>query len=817
MDLLSNRRKIHLYREPFWRRRWFRWGLASVTMLTVGGTIGALLFLKPFYDRAQEFDLRLIDDLPVASVIYDRHGEEIGRIFDDENRELVTLDDVPFHLVQALMAAEDSRYFEHQGVDYIGITRAVFLNLKAGETTQGASTITQQLARNAYGLTERSVNRKLTEAFLARRIERHFTKQEILELYLNRIFFGPGAYGVRSAARRYFGKDPRDLSIEECATICGLIKSPVRLSPLRNPEESLKARNYVLDRMREEGMITLEDLDDLQAKPLVTHPDPLVTRYPYVYEEVRGRLMEMLPEEEVKRGGFHIYTTVDAGLQRVAEQSLRRSLDAVEERVEYQGQTYAEYERIRQEAVEKGEDPPLPRYLQGAVLTIDNSTGGILAMVGGRDYAHSKFNAALQARRASGTGFLPFLYAAAFENGANPTTEVADDPMDANRVMIGGLVGILGEWGVESSVNVHEGAIPARRALANSKLGASFRLGQTAGLGKIVDLARRAGIRITDEKARLPATMLGQAETTLGEYCLAYTIFPGQGRRPPGLQLIRRVVDADGKEVLRIDPRSEQLVEVIDPLTAFQTWSCLVDALEVGTGAKARARYGLEGGPFAGKTSTSYGFTDNWFLGGSAKVTTGVWCGFNRPESIFDGAFSNDTVLPAWVEVMEAVSEDREPVPLPPPSQAKRVEMCRLSGKPAGEYCYDRVPDPAGGKPTFVRSTYFEHLRPGTTVEGVCDRHQRDSDLLAEIFSGEEADVPEEAPGFVAEAVIPTAPILLGKDPYQSEVPVAAVEEEEIPEGRPVAKPRVVDGDQGAQQDRLATLPRPGRLALEED
>jgi penicillin-binding protein 1A len=199
MELLTNRRKVRLYRQPFWRKRWFLMLFVWGAVAAVAGILLGLILIRPYYEEAQKFDLGKIDDLQIASVIYDRNGTEIGRIYEDENRELVTLNEVPMHLVDALVSVEDSRFYEHKGVDYVGILRAIWLNLRAGETTQGASTITQQLARNAYDLKQRSIKRKLVEAFLAHRIEQNFTKQKILELYLNRIFFGPGAYGIRSA------------------------------------------------------------------------------------------------------------------------------------------------------------------------------------------------------------------------------------------------------------------------------------------------------------------------------------------------------------------------------------------------------------------------------------------------------------------------------------------------------------------------------------------------------------------------------------------------------------------------------------------
>ena len=823
MELLTNRRKVRLYRQPFWRKRWFLMLFVWGAVAAVAGILLGLILIRPYYEEAQKFDLGKIDDLQIASVIYDRNGTEIGRIYEDENRELVTLNEVPMHLVDALVSVEDSRYYEHKGVDYVGIIRAVFLNLKAGETTQGASTITQQLARNAYDLKQRSIKRKLVEAFLAHRIEQNFTKQKILELYLNRIFFGPGAYGIRSASRVYFSKRPVDLTVEEAATICGLIKSPVRLSPLRNPEGSLVARNYVLDRMLIEGKLTAAEHAAAIAKPLATNPDTAITRYPYAYEEIRTRLLEELPEEEVARGGFHIYTTLDADLQRVAQESLRRQLDKVEQRPEYAGQTYAAFGEAEKAARANKEAPPRPDYLQGSVLVVDNRTGGILCMVGGRDYADNKFNIALRSRRAAGTGFLPFVYAAAFANGLYPGARVDDAPIDANRVMIGGLVGILGEWGVETSANFHRGLMPARQALAQSKLAATFRVGMKVGLPRIVDLARACGITITPERARMPATMLGQSETTLGEYCLAYTTFPNGGRRPKDLHLIRRVLNQDGEVVLADKSEPEPTVTVLDPISAHQTWTAMREALDAGTGAKARNEYGLVDAPFAGKTSTAYNFTDNWFIGSSDKLTCGVWCGFINPRMIFEGAFSSDTILPVWVDVMNAAAPTWKPMPPAPPADARRVEICRASGQPAGDYCYDMVPDPKGGKPRLIRTAYDEYVRPGTEIEGRCELHQKDSDLVASLLGGTELRDTERGPDLSLNAVIPEVPILQGADPYgslQSPVQLSSGPQE----ATPVMVPRVI-GEDGQEvpvsapvEDFLSfPLPRPGMLELTDE
>ena len=831
MELLSNRRKVRLYREPIWRKPWLVRLVVIVFVLTVLGAVGTIIALKPFYDKAQTFDLDKIDDLPVASVIFDRNGVEIGRIYEEENRELVSLDEVPYHLIQALVAAEDSRFFEHKGVDYVGIVRAVWLNFKARSTTQGASTVTQQLARNAFDLRERSIKRKLVEAFLANRIEQNFTKQKILELYLNRIFFGPSAYGIRSAARVYFSKHPRELTKEECATICGLIKSPVRLSPLRNPNDSLKSRNYVLDRMFEENMITADELEELKAKPLVTNPDNAVTRYPFVYEEIRTKLLDLLPDEEVARGGFQIYTTLDAGLQKVAQESLRRQLDKVEKMEGYAGQTYADYQRglkAAKEASRNGDKSkpvvvPKPEYLQGSVLVIDNRSGGILTMVGGRDYTDNKFNIALRSQRAAGTGFLPFVYAAAFADGLYPGARVADEPLDANRVMIGGLVGILGEWGVESRENVHQGMIPARRALALSKLGATFRVGERVGLARIVALARACGMAIPAAKEKFPATMLGQAETTLGEYCLAYTTFANGGKRPRQLQLIRRVLDSEGTEILRVNAEADTLVDALDPVAASQVWSAMRDALDIGTGSRARKEYGLSEGEFVGKTSTAYNFTDNWFIGSSDKLTCGVWCGFDRPKGIFEGAFSNETILPVWVDMMNAAARTWKPATPAPPPAAKKLEICRLSGQPAGDFCYDVVPDPKGGKPQLVRTTHAEYVKLGTVVDGRCELHQKDSELVASLL-GVTDNILEAAPASTVaiNAIVPTAPVLMGEDPYGA-INTPGMAAVNTPAAAQVLRPRVIGEEEAPGEVPQeappvpSPLPRPGRLALTDD
>ena len=255
------------YRPPFYMRRWFHILLGLFCIAAIAGLVTLYIYLEPFRKKAYSFDFAEINNLEQASIIYDRQGVELGRIF-VFNRDPVSLEKIPLHMIQALVATEDARFFEHDGVDYMGIVRAALRNLRAGGLKQGASTITQQLARNAFGMTERSFKRKLTEAFLAHRIEATFTKAEIMEMYLNRIYFGSGFYGINAAAKGYFGKEASELSIEEAATLCGLIKSPNRYSPLNNMEGSKRQRDYVFERMVAEKMLTRDEANQLKEIPI---------------------------------------------------------------------------------------------------------------------------------------------------------------------------------------------------------------------------------------------------------------------------------------------------------------------------------------------------------------------------------------------------------------------------------------------------------------------------------------------------------------------------------------------------------------------
>lgn len=778
---------------PFYRRGWFS-ALMALFILGVLAAFGVYsVVVAPLRRDAEKFDLEELKKLESASIIYDRNGDEMARLY-VLNRTPVPITDVPQHFIDALVAQEDSRFFKHDGVDYIGLARAVWTNLLAGEVTQGASTITQQLARQTFNLLERSYKRKILEAFLAQRIEKHFSKPEILELYLNRIFFGANFYGVQAAARGYFGKDVKELSIEESATICGLIKSPNNIQPVKHPQRALKERNYVLDRMATEGTLTVVEAEKLKLKPLITAPQSSDPRLSYVFDAVKREVVDLVGEERASIGGFRIYTSIDQDVQKTAENALNKHLAETEKRPGYEHQTYEQFRsiitdyraRMKRGEIDPATPKPVPEYLQAAALMIDNKDGSILAMVGGRDFGDSQFNRATDGLRPVGTAFTPFVYAAAFSSpGVYPGTKVDDAPLDNRRVMIGGLTGILGEWGAEvDNPKWSQAPMSSREALVMGRNSATVRLGERVGVPMVKQVAQKAGV--SSEMRDYPSTFLGASEAKLGEMCLAYSNFPTLGSRPQKLHLIQRITDSNDKAVFQIAEAALQSVQSMDPIAAYQTHTCLVDALHRGTGNAAVTKYKLGEFVAGGKTGTHYEFKDLWFLGYTSEITCGVWAGFDKSKTIYPGAFSNRVLLPAWVDMVNASTTRYVPREVTPPQFAERVEICQRSGMRATDYCYEKVKGPDGVEKS-VRATYVEYIRPGTPMEGLCTAHTGEG-LPKEIaqfqhqatFGGIQAAplIADAAKWVHIEPVRMQALTVIGEDPYNAE--------QAVPRARPV-------------------------------
>jgi 1A family penicillin-binding protein len=762
--------------------------------------------------QAKTFDLSKLEQMESASVILDRNGKIFGQIY-VENRETVPYDQLPPDLINAVVAVEDAKFYQHHGYDAFGIIRAALKNLTAGHVRQGASTITQQLARNSFSLKEKTFRRKLLEIFLAQRIENNFSKQKILELYLNRIYFGGGLYGAEAAARGYFGKPAREMSLVECATLAGLIKSPNRLSPWADRATSRDARDYALDRMRELGFISREQYSNARGQEIVVGSRQNAQGQTYAVDYIRQQVIAAVGWDRAINEGYRIHTTIDVDLQKVAEDSLRTNLERIEQRPDYNHQTYAQYAASFRKAKASGKmaDQPPPEYLQGAIIGLDNATGDILVLVGGRDFEHNQYDRALQARRPPGTAMLPLVYAAAFEKGMYPGSLVEDSPLDNRAVMIGGTTGILGEWGPENAENRYEGAMTARQALAKSKNGASVRIGMDAGVDAVLQLCAAAGIH--SPLRPYPATFLGSSEVTLAELALAYTVFPNGGWRPNVSHILERIEEKDGTLVW--DAKRESIRKLVTkPETAYEVHSCLADALESGTGKSAFAEFGLKKIPAAGKTGTAYDFTDALFAGYDSNFTCAVWAGFDKPQKIYRGAFGRELALPVWADIMNAAADHYPPREIKQPTSTsgglKQVEICSRSGLLATDKCYDAVKT-ANGDTVQRRTTYMEIGTQSQIPTEPCNVHGEPRARLARFFSS--SDLPRAALAVDLSEVAPIAvksPTLLAdKDPYSSLKPTLKAEPSPQPPAETVASQKT-DGAAGDSGVKTANVSASG-------
>jgi 1A family penicillin-binding protein len=775
-------------KKPFFLRAWF---IILVLLLLSPFVAGYCywLHLKAVYgSKVDQFDFAQMNQMETASTIYDRSGNVLSRIF-LENRDIVS--QFPDELTKAVVAAEDNRFYQHHGIDLYGMLRAEITNIRAGRIREGASTVTQQLARNTFALHERTYDRKMTEIFLALEIERRFSKQDIMNMYLNRVYFGSGFFGAQAAARGYFGKDVMNLTIGESATLAGLLKNPNSLSPWSNREACVQARNFVLGRMRDLKLITPDEYNDAFAENLAVKNRRPVHADSYAVDMISQQVDDIVGKDRAISDGYQIYTTIDPELQKVAEQSLREHLADTERHDGYSHQTAEDYNAIlRQHRGDDSEkEPPAPEYLQGAVVVMNNADGGVLAIAGGRDFNQSQYNRAIASARPMGTSFIPFVYAAAFEKGMFPGTLVYDTLMDNRQVMIGGTVGILGEWGPEKIDNRYEGAIPARMALVKSKNAATVRLGMQTGIDNVINIAKDAGLaRVSgkDEKGnevlnlrRFPATYLGSSEMTLMDATLAYTSFPDGGNRPAEPMIITRILDKDGNVIFESHPEKKY---VMKDTTAYEVHSCLSDVLDWGTGDKAYTTDGLKKFPVAGKTGTAYNFTDDWFLGYSSAITVGVWAGFDKPAPIYRGAFSSDVVLPVWVDIMNSSFAKYPATEVQQPDGLKKYKICTASGQLATDQCFENVVDKTTGQTTRRPTTYFElaTAEQAPTVE--CSVHTGSGIATAGPIGQSPLDVamtPSKYPRATIAVdltkVMPVpmlAPTVIGEDdPYQSMKP----------------------------------------------
>jgi penicillin-binding protein 1A len=798
-------------KRRFYKRKTF-W-LVSFMLVLIAG-VAAFLFAeqytREYRERAVTYDLDKINELEVPSLILDRNGKEIGRIF-VQNRSIMPIGDVPDLFIETLCAGEDSRFKTHSGVDYIGVIRAVKLNYQAGETTQGASTITMQLARNAFPLKqdaaargEGGIQRKIVEAFLAMRIEDRYSKKEILEFYLNRIYFGSGFYGLRSASLGYFGKEPKDLNLQECATIVGLIKNPTRNSPLNSIKESRKARDMVLSRMREEGMISSKELATTTDKPLIVNPKPLRRGTSHLYERIADGVAKSLGVDALAAGGYTIHTTISSEAQNAAEKALAVSLSNAETHPGFSRQKYSEYDREKKTAD--------PAYLQGAVFMVDHSTGEVLAHVGGRDYAEAPYDFIEMGKRPLGTAFFPFLYAAALADKHSPASTLEDEPMDNRAVMVGGQEGILGEWGMELPSPKYDGMISLRRAFAHSKIAATVRLGGEVGIQRIIDAAVAFGFSMKDSKP-LPRVSVGWEPASLKQAVTAMSTFPLGGRRgPANFSYIDRIENSAGSVVYRRKPSVNPSGRLLDSAVAWQVHSMMAGGMTDGS-ARGLADELLEK-PFngAGKGGTTHDFADTWFLGYNGRITCGVWTGFlqGNSEPIYPGAFSRDLAMPVWAAAMNAAAPAFGGKSIEKPASLQEMEICSVSGQRATQFCQEMVEDISSGSVRSKSTRITEYFREGTQNLPFCTHHSG--------AMGGDTD-PGHAlgamPALNALPVLPKSPVLIGEDPYHTELPSYAAGS--VRTGFVSRSTNVLDSLDLGDFDDTIRMSKPPRLEIQPD
>src|SRR5216110_3371706 len=453
--------------------RLWRWGWKiSLVAILASGAVGVLVFYSAW---AHTFDMKKVGQMPERNTVFDVDGKIYSRLA-GANRLIVSLNEVAPAFIDALLAREDTRFFQHNGIDFYGVSRALVRDLTSGSAREGASSITQQLARNSLPLGGRSINRKLLEAMVALRIEHEFTKQQILELYINRIYFGTGCYGVETASQAYFGKNASKLNLSEAAILAGLIRSPNRFSPLKNPQGATMQGNAVLDRMVALKKITPAQAEQAKIAKITPHPKRLpFIQENYAMDAVQRDLNQLLTQDQIDHGGLSIYTTLDPAVQNAAQQALETQLTKIEHQSNFHHPLKASYQ-----PPENGEGDSSMPYLEGAVVTIDNASGGIRALVGGRDYAQSKFNRALApTNRQVGSAFKPFVYTLAFTHGLLPGGLINDNPLEP------GEIHGAGNWSPSNSDNTYSGIQPVSYGLIHSRNTMTVRVGEISGVDEI--------------------------------------------------------------------------------------------------------------------------------------------------------------------------------------------------------------------------------------------------------------------------------------------------------------------------------------------
>ena len=617
----------------------------------------------------------------LVTKIYSAEGKIIKEFY-TERRIYTPLSQMPPTLINALLASEDRRFYSHWGVNSLSILRAIWDSVWLRHRVRATSTITQQLARMLFLTPERSMARKIKEALTAIKIERNYTKDEILELYLNQAYFGKGAYGVQAASQLYFSKNVADLNVSECAILVSIPKNPALYSPLTNPELSLRRRNLVLGSMQDFGKLSSRQADSLKSLPLEIHPTPApLGDAPYFTEMIRQYLEKKYGEDALYRGGLSVYTTLNSDLQKVGEQALLIELQTRQRNME---KTHSlrdtSYTIVVTDSTKgKSQRRRVFKQIQGALLSIDNKTGDVLALIGGKDFNQSKFNRVTQALRQPGSGFKPFVYTAAIDNGAKPTDIMYDTPF-----VITGEDGK--EWSPQNFDEKFRGPVTLRKALAKSINVISAKLIQKVTPQQAIFFASHMGL--TTPLSPYPSLALGTSEVTLWDMVSAFSVFPNGGIKVQP-RYILKIVDRYGKTLE--EHKISQRQEVLSAQTAYIMTTMLESVIQRGTGYGARAKGFTR--PAGGKTGTTDNCSDNWFNGFTPQITTGVWIGYDDKTIIGHNVTGATTALPVWTNFMMKAHENLPIEEFSIPSGIYFKIVCLESGLLATDKCHHTIMD----------------------------------------------------------------------------------------------------------------------------
>jgi 1A family penicillin-binding protein len=670
---------------------------AAIVLLALGLTGGAAFLLWFAYDLTAglptKAQVRALGDMAQATTIFDAHDTPAFTFFKEQRIE-VPLERMSPNLIKAIVSVEDQRFYEHRGVDFVRVAAAAVRNLHERRRAEGGSTITQQLARQTFLSRDKTYRRKLKEVILAAHIEREYSKKDILELYLNKVYFGDGLYGAEAASRGYFGKHASELTVDEAALLAGLIQSPSSYAPTVNLDRATARRNVVLQTMASAGAIDQAQYERAkQAAVDLTNTLEMRESFGlYFKENVRKELVERFGAARVAEGGLRVFTTLDPDLQRAAEKTLEDGLAAIERR--------RGYAHPRREADSTGSD-----YLQGALVAMDPRTGAVRAMVGGRDFTESRFNRATQARRQSGSAFKPFVYAAALEAGYSPATVIDNLNLP--------IMTPDGSW-VPEDAHASAGSMTMRAALRMSSNRAAVQMLNTIGIPTAVSYAQKLNVGTPPS---VPSLALGTSDVTLLSLTSAYGAFADEGLlRAP--MLIRRVEDSDGKVLFQDSGKSQRAVS---EATAFLMSSMLADVINSGTAYKARqAGFTL---PAAGKTGTTNGYADAWFVGFTPHLVTGVWVGFDQPQTIAANGYAAELAVPIWGGFMKIATKGDAPDWFTKPADVVSANVCRLSGKLPNAGCAAVPALDENGYLVTRSQVYTDYFVKGTQPTTICPLH----------------------------------------------------------------------------------------------